>query len=175
MVRITLADGTVIQATDRHPFRAAGLNANDRWEDAIDLQAGDKLVTVSGGLIGVERVVIDSEDLTAYNLTVAGLHTYYAGHRPVLVHNSGCDEWAATFARSPDEIRTFESPLGRQNGWLGPYRPGGPGTPAVPENWGHHTVVVRDGQVFDQWHPDGVSISEFKEMWDYGDIIQFGF
>lgn len=173
MVSVTLDDGTLIQATDRHPFRIDG--PNGRWKDAIELQAGDELVTDSGESIGVERVAVEVDDLVAYNLTVAGLHTYYAGHRPVLVHNSGCDEWAETFARSPNEIRTFESPLGRQDGWLGPYRPGGPGTPAVDENWGHHTVVVRDGQVFDQWHPDGVSISEFKEMWDYGDVINFGF
>lgn len=30
------------------------------------------------------------EDVLAFNLTVADLHTYYVGSRSVLVHNAGC-------------------------------------------------------------------------------------
>lgn len=173
MVAVHLADGSIIDATDHHPFWVASRGA---WVDAMDLAAGDVVETADGRQIAVAGVGIRAEDLTAYNLTVSNLHSYYAGDGAVLVHNSGCDEWAAAFAkRGGGKIKTFESPLGKENGWLGPYRPGGPGTKVSDENWGHHTVVVRNGHVFDQWHPNGVGIDEFKQMFDYGDVLDFGF
>ncbi len=58
---------------------------------------------------------------------------------------------------------------------MGPYRPKGPGTPELDESWFHHTVVVRDGKVYDQWAQEGVEIDKFKERFDYGDDIHFGF
>lgn len=45
----------------------------------------------------------------------------------------------------------------------------------VAENWGHHTVVIRDELVFDQWHPEGIGVDDFKALWDYGEFIEFGF
>jgi hypothetical protein len=58
---------------------------------------------------------------------------------------------------------------------LGEYRPRGPGTPALDETWFHHTVVVKDGKVYDQWLPDGVGIDEYKASFDYVEYIGFGF
>lgn len=175
MVAVHLADGTTIDATDHHPFWVRG---QGKWIDAIDLKPGDQVETADGHQIAVAGVGISNRDLTAYNLSIANLHTYYAGNSPVLVHNAGCDEWAADFVKrtggEANDIKTFENPMGRDFP-LGPYRPGGPGTPAVDEDWFHHTVVVRDRQVFDQWHPDGVGIDEYKQMFDYHDDINFGF
>ena len=96
MVAVTLANGTSIDATDEHPFwvlkrRTGGGDAQGTWVDAIDLQAGDQLLSADRNILEVANLAISFTDLTAYNLTVAGLHTYYAGHEPVLVHNDGCD------------------------------------------------------------------------------------
>jgi hypothetical protein len=112
-----------------------------------------------------------------YNLTVKDLHTYYvlAGQTPVLVHNAGCDEWAATFAaRNGGDIKTFVGPGGKGLP-MGPYRPGGPGAPELNESWFHHTVVVKDGKVYDQWAREGVEVSKFKERFLYWEDIDFGF
>lgn len=87
MVAIRLADGTSIDATDRHPFWVESRKA---WVDASDLQPGDVVVDADGDQITVAGVGISEQDLTAYNLTVAGLHTYFAGEGAVLVHNTGC-------------------------------------------------------------------------------------
>jgi hypothetical protein len=105
MVRITLRDGAVIDATDGHPF---WIPARGMWAKAIDLNAGDRLVTADGRLVEVESLGIRVEDLTAYNLTVAGIHTYYAGQTAVLVHNcSGVD---LNFGQVQERIATHVVP-----------------------------------------------------------------
>lgn len=53
-------------------------------------EAGDVLVASDGSRRTVASLGISEQDLTAYNLTVAGLHTYFAGDDSVLVHNTGC-------------------------------------------------------------------------------------
>jgi RHS repeat-associated protein len=168
MVAVRFADGSTIDATDHHPFWVADTST---WVDAVDLVSGNRIQTANGRQVTVVGLDVRERNLTAYNLSIADLHTYFAGDDAVLVHNAGCDEWAAAFANSPEEIKSFRSPYPA----LGEYRPAGPGTPAVEESWGHHTVVVRDGTVFDQWHTGGVSIEEFKQMWDYAALIDFGF
>lgn len=99
MVAVRLANGTTIDATDRHPFWVANRGA---WVDAIDLTAGDILVSADGRRIAVASVGISEQDLTAYNLTVDDLHTYYvlAGQTPVLVHNNGCINWASNSVKT---------------------------------------------------------------------------
>ncbi|WP_170208924.1 polymorphic toxin-type HINT domain-containing protein [Cellulomonas oligotrophica] len=175
MVDVEFSNGTQVDATDEHPFWVA---SQATWVDAIDLRLGDVVTTAAGTSLMVESVRVSVYDLMAYNLTIADLHTYHVGVGEILVHNAGCDEWAAAFVKrtggQSDEIKTFESPLGRHSP-LGPYRPGGPGTKAVDEDWFHHTVVVRGAQVFDQWHPGGVGVDDFKQMFDYNDVIDFGF
>jgi hypothetical protein len=43
-------------------------------------------------------------------------------------------------------------------------------------NWGHHEVVVRDGRVYDiTTGHQGLSIAEYKKLWQYPDGINFGF
>ncbi|MFJ3926557.1 polymorphic toxin-type HINT domain-containing protein [Streptomyces sp. NPDC090022] len=75
-----------ITATGNHPFWSAAL---DQWMDATDLKAGDWLRTSSGSWVQVVEVRRWSEQKTVFNLTVAGLHTYYvvAGQQGALVHN----------------------------------------------------------------------------------------
>jgi hypothetical protein len=61
------------------------------WVDAAELRPGDVLREPGGERTPVESVrVIAPEPERVHNLTVAGLHTYYAGKAPVLVHNAGC-------------------------------------------------------------------------------------
>ncbi|MFD6568314.1 polymorphic toxin-type HINT domain-containing protein [Micromonospora profundi] len=84
-----LIDGRILTTTEDHPF----WNATDRrWERADELDPGDLLETPEGSRAVVGRFIPNTahED-TAYNLTVADIHTYYvlAGSTPVLVHNTG--------------------------------------------------------------------------------------
>lgn len=55
---------------------------------ANGFRAGGQLRKANGGLLTVNTVVAYEENVTAYNLTVNGIHTYYAATTPVLVHNS---------------------------------------------------------------------------------------
>jgi len=87
MVAVRLSDGTTIDATDQHPF---WVESRGEWVDAIDLEPGELLVTADGDRLTVTSLGISEQDLTAYNLTVAGLHTYYVGDEAVLVHNAVC-------------------------------------------------------------------------------------
>ncbi|MEV4612877.1 polymorphic toxin-type HINT domain-containing protein [Kitasatospora sp. NPDC049258] len=88
------AEGTTTEAkpltsTQHHPYWDA---TNSRWTNAADLQPGDRLRSSDGSTVTVESVRnYQLAPTTAYNLTVADLHTYYvlAGATPVLVHN--CD------------------------------------------------------------------------------------
>ncbi|WP_460766420.1 Hint domain-containing protein [Mariniluteicoccus flavus] len=87
MVAVQLADGSTIDATDRHPF---WVESRGEWVDAIDLQPGDVVVMADDDRLAVESVGISERNLTAYNLTVQGLHTYFVGAGDVLVHNAVC-------------------------------------------------------------------------------------
>ena len=79
--------GELISATELHPFWVEGQGA---WRRAAELRPGDVL-REPGERAAVEAVrVLEPEPERVHNLTVAGLHTYYAGEAPVLVHNAGC-------------------------------------------------------------------------------------
>lgn len=42
--------------------------------------------------------------------------------------------------------------------------------------WAHHDVVVKDGRVYDAFGPaEGVPIDKFKDLFEYSDVINFGF
>ncbi|WUX48860.1 Hint domain-containing protein [Streptomyces sp. NBC_01435] len=163
-----------ITATEGHPFWVPELH---QWVEAGSLKAGQWLQTRSGTWVQISDAKYRVQSTKVYNLTVDDLHTYYvlAGETSVLVHNAGCDEWAAKHAaNNGGDIFTFHGPGGKRLP-MGPYRPKGPRTPELDESWFHHTVVVRDGKVYDQWAPRGISIDEFKKRFDYGDDIDFGF
>ena len=85
MVELTFADGSKITTTDHHSF----WNATTRgFTDAIDLRAGEQLLTDTGRTLTIVGGHVHDRSLTAYNLQIDGIHTYYAGSTPVLVHNS---------------------------------------------------------------------------------------
>jgi RHS repeat-associated protein len=86
MVAVRLADGSIIDATDHHPF---WVESRRQWVDAIELKRGDRLLTADGRRAKVLTAYVRTEDVAAYNLAVQGLHTYFAGDGGILVHN--CD------------------------------------------------------------------------------------
>ncbi|MFT3943641.1 MAG: polymorphic toxin-type HINT domain-containing protein [Ancrocorticia sp.] len=77
-------DQDTIDATDNHPF---WVESRGEWVEAIALQPGDILLDEHGNDILVTELAITEQDLTAYNLTIEDIHTYYAGTQPTLVHN----------------------------------------------------------------------------------------
>ncbi|WP_402462181.1 polymorphic toxin-type HINT domain-containing protein [Isoptericola aurantiacus] len=86
MVDVELADGSQVDATSEHPFWVA---SDSKWVDAIDLEPGDQLRTQAGTTVTIADIDVTRVDLTAYNLTIAGIHTYHVGTDEVLVHNCG--------------------------------------------------------------------------------------
>ena len=74
--------GEVLLTTAEHPFWGAG-----GWEPAADLRAGDRVGTGRGSL-GVGAYPGVGARGTAYNLTVAGVHTFHVGRGEALVHNT---------------------------------------------------------------------------------------
>ncbi|WP_262386767.1 polymorphic toxin-type HINT domain-containing protein, partial [Streptomyces sp. TRM49041] len=81
------ATGTVT-ATDGHPFWAQDQKA---WVDAGHLRPGAELRTPDGTTVEVVNTRTWTQVQKVYNLSVKGLHTYYAlaGDAPLLVHNCG--------------------------------------------------------------------------------------
>ncbi|GAA3207085.1 LamG-like jellyroll fold domain-containing protein [Actinocorallia longicatena] len=75
-----------ITTTFHHPFYDATQAA---FVDAMDLKEGDLLQQPDGTHATVLEVRLYQATISTYNLTVAGLHTFYvlAGSTPVLVHN----------------------------------------------------------------------------------------
>ena len=84
MVKITTGAGTVIHATDQHPFWDT---IDQEWVNAEDLTTTDVLVTAGGTEVHVASVSTYVEDVVAYNLTVDDLHTYHVSDADILVHN----------------------------------------------------------------------------------------
>jgi hypothetical protein len=93
---------------------------------------------------------------------------------------NGCEGVAKAIQKAiGGEIKTFQSPAGR-DGVLGGVKnsagnfvnPAG----ASRKGWYSHSVVVKDGRVYDAFTgPSGKTISEYKALWEYGDVINFGF
>ncbi|AMV24068.1 Calx-beta domain protein [Gemmata sp. SH-PL17] len=67
--------GQVIGTTAEHPF----FTSDRGWTPAGELQAGDRIATLSGEWIGIEETFDTGLDATVYNLRVADFHTYFVG------------------------------------------------------------------------------------------------
>lgn len=86
LVEFLVGDGRVV-TTEDHPF----WNATDnKWQEPQDFDLGDMVLTAEGALLpvyGIDWATVVSDD--AYDITVAGLHTFYIliGEHEVLVHN----------------------------------------------------------------------------------------
>jgi RHS repeat-associated protein len=78
-----------IITTAGHPFYDFTRRS---WVNAGSLRVGDVLYSLSGSRVIVDRVRVQSESATMYNLTVATYHDYYVGvgRAAVLVHNASC-------------------------------------------------------------------------------------
>jgi hypothetical protein len=83
-VHLTTFEKT-ITTTPTHPFYVP----EKGWVSAIDLRAGDILVTVNGEYVILEQVqheILESP-VTVYNFEVEGFHTCHVGEQSLLVHN----------------------------------------------------------------------------------------
>ena len=82
ILRITTADGEVLQATGGHPFWVSG----EGWIHARKLESGMCLHTLRGSVC-VSDVVVSPPQPT-YNLVVAHYRTYFVGNDHVLCHDN---------------------------------------------------------------------------------------
>ncbi|WP_284044627.1 RHS repeat-associated core domain-containing protein [Actinoplanes sp. M2I2] len=92
-VDVTVADGSssTITTTEHHPFWS---QTREKWVDAGDLREDELLRTSAGTYVQVSAVRSYENKEVTYDLTVAGLHSYYvlAGADAVLVHNCDMDD-----------------------------------------------------------------------------------
>ncbi|WP_018565527.1 ricin-type beta-trefoil lectin domain protein [Streptomyces sp. PsTaAH-124] len=99
LLDVTLAGGGHLTSTPGHRFYVTGRG----WTLASDLRAGDRLRTPDGGTRTVAALPgrDSAAPRTVYDLTVSGLHTFYAvaGDAPVLVHN--CNDLIADEGKFP--------------------------------------------------------------------------
>ncbi|MEU4424174.1 RHS repeat-associated core domain-containing protein [Actinoplanes sp. NPDC024001] len=91
-VDVTVGRGEELTTTATHPFWSV---TRQDWVDAGDLRVGESLRTADGRQVRVSALRSYTGEQRTYDLTVAGLHTYYviAGDDPVLVHNVDEDEF----------------------------------------------------------------------------------
>jgi RHS repeat-associated protein len=85
LVDLTMSDGSRITTTNHHPFWDATTRT---FTDAIDLRVGDRVLSDHGRTLVITAEHVYDRTLTAYNLQIDGIHTYFAGTTPVLVHNA---------------------------------------------------------------------------------------
>lgn len=95
MVTVTVSDGEQtgsVDATGNHPF---WVTEQQQWVDAKDIIPGQHLQTPGSQPAKVIDVRSYTQIIQVYNLTIAGLNTFYvlAGDTPVLVHNAGNDRF----------------------------------------------------------------------------------
>ena len=81
-------NGELIVTTEDHPFWSV---TDQTWEGTQSLGRGELVLGADGNVLPVTRPVDlrAHERGSAYNLTVAGAHSYHVGLNGVLVHNSG--------------------------------------------------------------------------------------
>tara|TARA_A100001201_G_scaffold86135_2_gene75956 strand:- start:1944 stop:4235 length:2292 start_codon:yes stop_codon:yes gene_type:complete len=96
IIKITLADGTVISSTDDHPYYVDGYklasvdpdstNADyDLPDDVIQLSTGDFVYNFEGDLIEISSIEEIEGSVNTFIITVDGNHNFYANS--ILVHN----------------------------------------------------------------------------------------
>ena len=87
LVHLTI-NGEEIVTTDNHPFYVQGRG----FIDAGNLLVGDKLISVNGEDLVIEKFFIEEteEPVDVYNFQVEDYHTYFLGENKVWVHNKNC-------------------------------------------------------------------------------------
>lgn len=95
----------------RHHPSADDLHLTGTWLSADALQAGHRVLSADGTLDVVESVSIVQEALQAFNLTVAGFHTFFVSGafdaEPIWVHND-CLQIVSRISRSQLLMREAE-------------------------------------------------------------------
>jgi hypothetical protein len=83
-------------------------------------------------------------------------------------YQNGCENAARQIQRHVGgEIMRITPNPGANS--LGPYRGHATG-------WAHHEVVVSEGRVYDAFTGfQGMTIAEYKALWQYADALVFGF
>jgi hypothetical protein len=82
-----IARAETITATDHHPFFVT--EDGGKWVNAGELVAGEHLRSPDGSTRVITGLHQRSAHIRVFNLTIDGVHTYYVGDDPILVHNSG--------------------------------------------------------------------------------------
>ena len=98
-----IVDGEVITTTEDHLFWSV---TDQRFERADELTAGEVVLGDDGGELAVSDFRLGTERTAlAYNLSIAGVHTYHVGDEAILVHNDCAYTPAGGFADSDlDEV-----------------------------------------------------------------------
>jgi hypothetical protein len=99
-------------ATDGHPFFDATAS---QFVLAEDLAVGHLLRRSDGSLVAIAAVVLVDRPMVAYNLTVAGIHTYQVGKDGILSHN-GCASIPGRPFRGSSAPQEAYKHLGRYHG-----------------------------------------------------------
>jgi RHS repeat-associated protein len=171
IVSVFFKDGSRLTTTTDHPFWNKKLK---KWEASSALGDGDLLLGATGESVAVKGLSsISKNRLRVYNLEVNETHAYYVGvgrDHFVLAHNIGCDEFAEALQRRiGGDIYRIDPPDGVP--YLGEYELG-----PSDELWSYHTVLVKEGRVYDQFTPsEGVDIDTWKGLWRYQEDLDFGF
>ncbi|MGA5520996.1 DddA-like double-stranded DNA deaminase toxin [Streptomyces pseudogriseolus] len=112
---VTLADGSVVTSTSRHPYWSENARA---WKNASDLTVGDTLRTPQNSMAVISGTHDWQGLQDAFDLTVDDLHTYYVstGTTYLLVHNTDakCPKWVRDiFAELPTYSKTGDKTYGK--------------------------------------------------------------
>ena len=116
--------GSTLTTTFYHPFYDI---TQASFTEADHLHTGDRLQTTDGGTATITGLRLYHQTTTTYDLTIAGLHTYYvlAGPTPLLVHNCGGGRIQSL---TPSGVRLSQSSVNgaakiiqsmRVDGWVG--------------------------------------------------------
>ncbi|MDR2493463.1 MAG: HINT domain-containing protein, partial [Coriobacteriales bacterium] len=133
--------GELVSTTADHPFFVEGRG----FVAAGELQAGDVLVSASGGALPAESARHESldEPVTVYNFQVEDFHTYHVGTLGILVHNAkyptnpvdllqqGYEETTPAGMRANTSSREFFNPETGDRVRFDPAKPGARGFEGV--------------------------------------------
>jgi len=144
LVKITIGN-EIITATSNHPFYVV----TKGFISALDLRAGDILITVHGERVVVEKVQheILEAPVDVYNFNIRKNHTYFVGTAAVGVHNAGgpCMDNAGYDPSVSDGAKTNSLPKDNpsQMGHIFNDNPGH--LPNTPENQALIEDLINDG------------------------------
>ena len=144
LVKITIGN-EIITATSNHPFYVS----TKGFISALDLRAGDILITVNGERVVVEKVQheILEAPVDVYNFNIRKNHTYFVGTAAVGVHNAGgpCMDNAGYDPSVSDGAKTNSLPKDNpsQMGHIFNDNPGH--LPNTPENQALIEDLINDG------------------------------